>query len=65
MTTENYESKVLDEKLAKITVSVGKPDKQGKRNVGVEYTVSMKPNDTEQDYEKRFEWVKTLAMREL
>ncbi len=65
MVTEKYETNNNLDKLAKITVSVGKPDKTGRRNIGVEYTASMIDTDTMEEFESRFDWIKERALREL
>lgn len=64
MTTEEFEKKSEDT-LGRIKVNVSKPDRTGKRNTSVEWTVKMKADDTKEEYEERYAYFKSKALREL
>jgi len=48
-----------------IAVNVGKPTKDGERNVSVEFTVKMFEGESIEEYEQRYSYFKTKALREL
>jgi hypothetical protein len=48
-----------------ITVDIGKPDKEGRRHTSVEWTVKKFEGESIDDFEKRYNYAKTKAMREL
>ena len=48
-----------------ITVSIGKPDKYGKRGVSVEFTVKRFTDESEEDYNKKYNFYKQKALSEL
>jgi len=68
MVTTSYEDKIKGERgevLGKITVSVGKPDKTGKRGIGVDYSVYKMTTDTDEDFEARYNYIKNKALNEV
>ena len=48
-----------------ITVSLGKPNKDGDRGASVEWTVKKFEGETDEVYEKRYNYFKDKALREL
>lgn len=68
MVTDSYEEKIKGDNgntLGKITVSVGKPDKYNHRSIGVDYSIYMMSTDTKEDFEERYDYIKSKALREL
>lgn len=48
-----------------VTVSVGKPDKNGRRGTSVEWTVKKFEGESDETFEKRYVYFKEAALREL
>ena len=50
---------------ASITISIGKPNKEGRRFTSVEFKVKQLESETDVDFENRYNYIKTKALREL
>ena len=50
---------------ASVTINIGKPTKDGMRNVSGEYTVKHFDGESNEEFEKRYNYYKQIVEREL
>lgn len=60
---ENREAKTTS--VGSVTVSYGKPDKEGNRGVSAEFTVKSIEGESTEEFEKRYDYFKQKAFSEL